>query len=138
MSPSVQKIERVFKSDPQQCAILIEELLELLAEDDWGKEDAFAIRMAVEESVMNAIMHGNEQNLNKDVRVIFELKTDRFYAKITDQGKGFNLEDVPDPTAEENLERTCGRGVRLIQTFVDKCRYNERGNVVELTKFRSD
>lgn len=136
MSPSVQKIERVFKSDPQMCADLILELLDWLAEDDWGKEDAFAIRMAVEESVMNAIMHGNEQDPDKRVTVVFHFKADRFYAKISDEGAGFNLEDVPDPTLEENLERTCGRGVRLIQTFVDQCRYNERGNVVELIKFR--
>ena len=92
--------------------------------------------MAVEEAVMNAIMHGNDQDLSKKVSVVLQLDSDQFYAKITDEGKGFCLEDVPDPTADENLEKTCGRGVKLIQTFVDECHYNDAGNSVELIKRR--
>ena len=132
-----QEIERSLNSDPNHCAELLRELLEMLRLDDWGKDDMFAIRMAMEEAIMNGIKHGNDEDHEKKVCVSIRLTKDRFYAKITDQGLGFCPDDVPDPTAEPNLDKTSGRGVMLIKAFVDECSYNECGNSVELVKRRS-
>jgi len=137
MSHGAQEFERVLESDPRQCADLVRELMDLLESEAWTKDDMFGIRMAVEEAVMNAIKHGNDEVRDRKVYVLFRLEKDRFYAKISDQGKGFCPDDVPDPTAETNLEKTSGRGVMLMKTFVDECRYNSCGNSVELVKRRS-
>ena len=133
----VEEVERILNSDPKHCADLVRDLLDLLELDRWNKDDMFSIRMAVEEAVMNAIKHGNGEDSEKKVHVLVRLEPDRFYAKITDQGPGFCPDDVPDPTADSNLEKTSGRGVMLMKTFVDECRYNNCGNSVELVKKRS-
>lgn len=137
MSQGAHEFERVLESEPNQCAELVRELLELLESKGWTNDDMFGIRMAVEEAVMNAIKHGNAADRDKKVHVLFRLEEDRFYAKISDQGKGFCPDDVPDPTVDSNLEKTGGRGVMLMKTFVDECRFNSCGNSVELVKRRS-
>lgn len=93
--------------------------------------------MAMEEAIMNAITHGNHCCPDKDVHVEIAISDSNFTAKITDQGCGFNPEDVPDPTEDENLEKTSGRGVMLMKNFVDEVHYNEKGNSVELVKQKS-
>ena len=137
MSHSSNECERVLQNDPNQCAVLVRELVELLEAEGWSKDDLFGIRMAVEEAVMNAIKHGNAGDISKKVYVTYRLEKDRFYAKIEDEGKGFCPADVPDPTADANLDKTSGRGVMLMKTFVDECEYNRCGNSVELVKLRS-
>ncbi|QEG20869.1 ATP-binding protein [Mariniblastus fucicola] len=137
MSQGAQEFERVLESDPKHCADLVRELLDLLEVAGWSNDEMFSIRMAVEEAVMNAIKHGNDEDRDKNVHVLIRLEKDRFYTKISDQGKGFCPDEVPDPTKEANLEKTSGRGVMLMKTFVDECRYNKCGNSVELVKHRS-
>ena len=55
---------------------------------------------------------------------------------IADEGRGFDVGAVPDPTAPENLARPSGRGIFLMKTFLDDVRYNEAGNEVTLLKRR--
>ena len=108
-----------------------------LEKNDWPNKDIFGIHMAIEEAVMNAIRHGNQCCPEKEIHVLIEISSTQFYSKITDQGCGFNPEELPDPTDDENLEKTSGRGVMLIKSFVDEAIYNEKGNSVELKKKRS-
>ena len=89
MNPGTNEFKRVLDSDPKQCAILVRELLDLLEMDRWSQDDMFAIRMAVEEAVMNAIKHGNDEDRDKKVYVEFRLEKESFYARISDQGNGF-------------------------------------------------
>ena len=131
-------LRRQLKSDPAECAELIRDLMESLRSRDWTEDDCFAVRMAVEEAVMNGMKHGNQLDDSKTIDVEIKLTDDRFWARISDEGGGFSLDDVPDPTKRENLEKCSGRGVKLIQSFVDSCQYNKAGNTVELVKFKSD
>ena len=131
------KYDQRIVSDPNNCAIVIRELVQQLEQSGWENKDVFGIHMAMEEAIMNAIEHGNQSDPAKRVHIVIELADDRFEARITDQGDGFDLDDVPDPTADENLEKTSGRGVMLIQHFVDQVCYNEVGNSVHLVKQRS-
>ena len=93
--------------------------------------------MAMEEAVMNAIKHGNKRDPSKSVRVVITLSGNQFHACVTDEGEGFNPDAVPDPTLDENLEKTSGRGLMLMSNFIDVVKYNELGNSVELTKRKS-
>ena len=69
--------------------------------------------------------------------MLIEISATQFYAKITDEGCGFDPSKVPDPTLDENINRTSGRGVVLMKNFVDEIIYNEKGNSVELKKAKS-
>ena len=71
------------------------------------------------------------------MRVVSQIDENEASFTITDEGPGFHLSEVPDPTADENLERPCGRGLMLIRAFMDEVSYNESGNQVRLVKRRT-
>lgn len=128
--------ERI-QSDPESGVAAIRQLLDQLESGGWSETDVFGIHMAMEEAVMNAIKHGNRGDSRKWVEIKMALSELEFRAKITDQGEGFNPEEVPDPTADENLEKFSGRGLMLMRNFVDEVVYNECGNSVRLLKVRT-
>ncbi len=130
-------VDQYIASVPDNCARFMEPFLDELARRGWSGRDEFGIRMAMEEAIMNAIDHGNRRDPSKTVHIVIRLTSARFFAKITDQGDGFDPLKLPDPTLEENLENSRGRGVMLIKRFVDSATYNQKGNSVELRKVRS-
>ncbi len=91
------------------------------------------IMIAVIESVNNAIVHGNnaDKEKNVDLSLLFDEEQIRFIIK--DQGNGFNINDLPDPTAPENLERAGGRGIFLMKHLADEVNFENDGQKVELT-----
>ncbi|MBM3752421.1 MAG: ATP-binding protein [Acidobacteria bacterium] len=76
--------------------------------------------LAVREAMVNAVGHGNKYSPDKKVRYILDTRSDSLHITISDQGEGFDPNRVPDPTQGENLLRGGGRGLLLIQTFVDE------------------
>jgi serine/threonine-protein kinase RsbW len=101
------------------------------------EQEIFSVRLALEEAFVNAIKHGNQYDTAKQVFVRYRFVDEnpiRFEISITDQGAGFDPEDVPDPTAEENLERPCGRGLMLMRHYMTEVEYNTTGNVVVMAK----
>ncbi len=116
---------------------IVQELLSQLESADWSRHDMFAVHLAVEEALVNAIKHGNGEDRSKQVHVVCKLARDLVRVEITDEGDGFDPCDVPDPTADENLENPSGRGIMLMRSFVN-IRYNESGNQVILDKERTD
>jgi serine/threonine-protein kinase RsbW len=86
----------------------------------FSEDDRDKIALAVREGVANALYYGNQERPEKLIRLIFEIDTDRFIVRILDQGRGFRLEDVPDPLAQENLLKTSGRGIFLMRSFMDE------------------
>jgi len=90
----------------------------------FGEEDLLKIGMAVRESVVNAVVHGNRYNANKKVRFSVAKNSERFTIRIADEGEGFDYEEVPNPLEEENLLRGSGRGIFLIRSFMDELQIN--------------
>lgn len=87
----------------------------------------------VNEAVSNAIVHGNKENPSKIVYVNIEnIANRRLIFSIADEGEGFNFNNLPDPTAPENLEKLSGRGIYIMKKLADQCIFNSRGNEVEL------
>lgn len=125
-------------SEPDVCANVTELLLEQLEEFGWTGKDTFGIHMAFEEAMMNAIRHGNECDEDKEVHVVISITDTNFYAKITDQGCGFDPDSIPDPTDDDNVDKSCGRGVMLMKNFIDEVIFNSKGNSVELKKAKSN
>lgn len=113
------------------------EILEQLGRFGWDGRDLFGIEMALEESLSNAIRHGNRFDDRKVVHVDCQITPERFWIRVEDEGAGFCPECVPDCTAEENLERSGGRGLALIQAFMTRVEYNDCGNCVTMEKIRS-
>ena len=81
---------------------------------------AFGVDMAVREAVTNAVIHGNKLDDAKVVELKLRNTPAVFEITVHDQGSGFNPNDVPDPTKDENLLRTSGRGIFFMRNFMDE------------------
>lgn len=91
------------------------------------------IMIAVTESVNNAIRHGNQNDKNKNVKLKAEFTSHTIKFMISDEGPGFDYDDLPDPTAPENLDKPGGRGIFLMRNLSDEVRFNNLGREVELS-----
>ncbi|MEX2264117.1 MAG: ATP-binding protein [Bryobacteraceae bacterium] len=116
-----------------------ESLVLAIARQAGFQEDALdQIAMAVRECAVNAVVHGNRYSAAKKVRLSASKTQGRITVTISDQGSGFNPDDVPDPLAEENLLRTSGRGIFLVRAFMDEFRVRRldpEGTEVTLVKY---
>jgi serine/threonine-protein kinase RsbW len=119
-------------STPESITVL-ENLIEEIASKYQIADDTFANMMTcLNEVVTNAIIHGNKQDQAKKVIVNAEVDSKRVVWTVTDEGEGFDYNHLPDPTAEENLEKLTGRGVFIVKHLADQCIFSARGNEVEL------
>lgn len=101
------------------------EALMLKANNEFGlPEDEYNKMMtAVTEVVMNAIMHGNKENSKKKVKVFVEYNNDHMRIVVMDEGDGFEIKGLPDPTKSENIHDLHGRGVFIAKAMVDEFFY---------------
>jgi serine/threonine-protein kinase RsbW len=97
----------------------------------------FAIRLALDEALNNAISHGNQKVPDKTVTVDYRITDDEVRIHVTDQGTGFEPEQVPDPTLDEFLERPHGRGIMLMRAYMTQVAFENKGKTVSLVKTRS-
>ena len=117
----------------QESITLLENLIEEIADKHRVSEDVFANMMTcLNEVTINAIVHGNKLDLTKKVIVNADVEPRRIIWTVTDEGEGFDYNNLPDPTAPENLENLTGRGVFIIKHLADQCIFNTKGNEVEL------
>lgn len=105
------------------------------------EDDLHKIGMAVRESIVNAVVHGNRYNARKKVHLSVAGAPGRIAVTVGDEGEGFDLARLPDPVAEQNLLQQSGRGIFLIRSFMDKFEVRRRaagGTEVELVKYRDN
>lgn len=133
----VWSLEESFPSAPGAGKRVLDQVLEQLEASAWAPHDVFGVNMALEEAIVNAIKHGNRNDESKRVRVTAKLSPQQLWIQIQDDGPGFDPAAVPDPTAEENLDRPSGRGLMLMRAFMSRVDFNQRGNCVILEKDRA-
>ena len=98
----------------------------------------YHLTLAASEAVTNAIVHGNQENLSKDVVLRFFYDEDQIKIEVEDQGKGFDPSRVRSKAQDENLYRESSRGVFLIQTLMDRVKFlpqTGQGTKIEMIKY---
>lgn len=100
----------------------------------WKHSDLFAIHMALEESISNAIRHGNKEDPAKRVAIDCEFSEVRFWIRVCDEGPGFDPKKVPDCCDPDRLEVSGGRGLTLMKAYMTRMEYNDRGNCLTMEK----
>ena len=95
------------------------------------------IMIAVTESVNNAIMHGNKNDKSKNVTLSLSLNKNIINFTIIDEGKGFDFQNLPDPTSPENIDKPSGRGTFLMKHLSDEVNFRNAGSMVELSFYMS-
>ena len=94
----------------------------------------FAIKLALDEAVTNAIKHGNKLDPDKRVLVRAAVADNSMWVEVRDEGPGFHRPTVPDPTAEENLDKCSGRGLLLIEAYMTEVAWSEDGRTIRMTR----
>lgn len=133
-----ETVERLLDSTLESVDSAEELAVGMAERAGFDEDDLMKIGMAVRESVVNAVVHGNRYNANKKVRFSVGQDQQRFTIRIADEGEGFDAADLPDPLAPENLMRTSGRGIFLIRSFMDEFqmrRLEPHGTEVTLVKY---
>jgi len=140
MTPTGHSItrEEIIASDLAEVRRLQTEIEEALQAQRFPERDVFSIKLALEEALVNAIKHGNQMDRAKKVVVRYQVSHEFFEIQISDEGTGYNPNDVPDPTDPENLERPCGRGLFMIKHYMDEVSILGRGNTISLRKTRKE
>lgn len=128
----------VIASDLKAARKAERRLLSEVARCGYNGSTTFAIRLAVEEALNNAIKHGNRCDASKVVELIFDISPQQAVITISDQGDGFDPASIPDPTVEENLEKPYGRGIMLMHAYMDEVNFNEQGNQVRMVKHNAE
>ena len=101
--------------------------------DEFPEQMVAGLTLAVTEAVENAIYHGNKNDKAKKIFLKFDVSPDGFSFKIKDQGKGFNIDAVPDPTDDNaDFSETEGRGLFIIKSLADEVLFHDNGSCIEL------
>jgi serine/threonine-protein kinase RsbW len=121
-------------SEPQNIAQVESFIAGVCKQYNVAEESYGNILISLTEAANNAIIHGNKSNRNKEIEIIADFDSERrkliFFIK--DSGNGFDYKSLPDPTAPENLDRPCGRGVFLMMQLADLVVFSDNGSTVEM------
>lgn len=111
----------------------VEKIIDEISGEFQIGEDVYGnILIASLEATNNAIMHGNKLDENKEVTIEFKMEGKTLLVQVDDEGNGFDYENIPDPTAPENLENVNGRGIFLMEKLSDKISFSRNGATVAL------
>jgi len=134
MTPESSVIEVTLESDLKNVEVAEEITRRVAGTAGFNEDEQQRIEIAVHESMINAIWHGNKNDSSKNVWLQFKIHRDRLEIRIRDQGTGFDPKHIPNPLEQENLLNVSGRGIFLIRTFMDEFRVeNLNGAGTEVT-----
>ncbi|MCH2136809.1 MAG: ATP-binding protein [Phycisphaerales bacterium] len=111
----------------------VEDVHAALSDRGWDETAAFAVRLALEEGLTNALRHGHGGDPSLVINMGCTISAQRIELVIEDQGPGFEPETVPDPTADENLTIASGRGLALMRAFMTSVTVHPPGNKLTMT-----
>lgn len=121
-------------SDLAQLRQVQERILDETDRHHFGPNSTFAIKISLEEALINAVKHGNKQDPSKHVRVEATITPQQAEIIIEDEGCGFDRSRVPDPTADENLYKLHGRGVMLMEAYMHEVQWSCGGRRVRMVR----
>src|SRR5690349_16287574 len=126
------KIHSVIPSDFRSMREVQGQLMSAVEAHGFDGDAVFAIKLALEEALINAIKHGNKQDLSKKVTIDATVTDDQAEFIVQDQGEGFRHKDVPDPTDDSNREKSSGRGLLLIEAYMSDVSYSDKGRRLKM------
>jgi serine/threonine-protein kinase RsbW len=131
-------IERNFDSTLESVDAAEEIILQEAQSLGFDEDDQHKIGISVRECMVNAVAHGNRYNARKKVHLVVSSSPGTLEIRIGDEGEHFDMSQLPDPLADENLLRHSGRGLLLMQAFMDEFQIQPRqpsGTEVRLVKY---
>ena len=121
---SEQIFTKEFPSDPDLLPEIEEFIIEIAQKINLSEDKYNPLALSVSEAASNSMVHGNKLDIKKKVRITVEINNEVMKITFKDEGKGFVLNKVPDPTAPENILKESGRGIHIMKNFLDELKYN--------------
>lgn len=136
-STTEQVIRLDIPSSIQHVYLLDTVTLEILKETEFDEETTENICLAVIEAGTNAIKHGNQEDLNKRAYFEFIVQPDKITVVVQDEGSGFKRKEVANPLDPANVLKSSGRGIFLMEAYMDSVVYEKSGTIVKMVKHKS-
>ena len=130
------RYKQTILGDRDSFDVVQEAVLGLMQEHEYTEHDMFSVRVAFEEALANALLHGHNGDEADEIIVTWMVSEECIEIEVEDQGRGYDPESIPDPTADENLTLPSGRGLAMIRAFMSDVELNERGNHVKMIRYR--
>jgi serine/threonine-protein kinase RsbW len=127
-------LEWCLPSEMTAISPFVDKLMPLLRNCGCVSDGVSDVEIALREALANAIIHGNHEDRLKHVHVTCRCEPDEVSFAVKDEGKGFDIDNVPDPTAPENIGSAHGRGIHLMKALMDEVRFEQSGVVVHMRK----
>ncbi|GMV97659.1 MAG: ATP-binding protein [Phycisphaerae bacterium] len=124
----------VISSDLSAAREVEEEILRKACGLGYSPDCCFAVRLSLEEAIVNAHKHGNKADPNKKIIISHQVDGQRVVVRVRDEGTGFDPGELPDCTAPDRISLPNGRGIMLMCAYMDSVCYNATGNEVQLVK----
>jgi serine/threonine-protein kinase RsbW len=124
------------RSTVSESEKLCRSILDNLKKSGFSQQDIFAVHLALEEALSNAIRHGNRMDKSKNIYVDYTVEKDRVEIDIRDEGQGFSPEDVPDPRCGDNIYKAGGRGLFLMKAYMNQVEFCDSGNCLRMVRFK--
>jgi len=130
-----REIKLSMRSEVSAISPFIDAFIDRLKDSSCVCGDPSDIEVALREALANAVIHGNQEDASKQVHLSFRCDDagDLFFV-VRDEGHGFKLSDVPDPTAPENLDAEHGRGILMMRMYMDEVHFERHGTEVHMHK----
>jgi serine/threonine-protein kinase RsbW len=133
---TVKQVSYTFASTLETINHAEEQASRIATAAGFSEDDVMSIAMAVREAAVNAVLHGNAYDPGKKVTLAFDQGDKDLTIVVRDQGKGLDVDSIPDPLAPENLLKQSGRGIFLMRSLMDEVQIkaSETGTEVKLIK----
>lgn len=120
--------EKIFykevSSDPDLLPELDNYLLDIAMQAGLDRDKLNLLSLSFSEAISNSIKHGNNNDPSKKIKIKIKIDDNKMTITIIDEGKGFDLSKIPDPTKPENILKESGRGIHIMKSFLDRLSYN--------------
>lgn len=125
--------KKSFPSDPDLLPEIEDFIMDKVTEANLDKKKLSNLALSVAEATSNAIMHGNKADKDKNIFIEIHIFHDKVNIIIKDEGEGFSVADVPDPTQPENILKDSGRGIYIMRSFLDDLKFDFSSKGTTLT-----
>lgn len=121
----------VIKSTKSEISRVETFLRDIFSEYDIPGECFNKVFLCLSEAVVNSIIHGNKKILHKEIEVHVNCESRSISVTVTDEGEGFNVQELPDPTDKRNILKESGRGIHIIKSLSESLTFNDKGNSLQ-------
>ena len=121
----------IINSDKNELKRTEEFLLSFFRKNDLPEEHFNRVFLCLSEAVMNSIQHGNRNDKKKQVSILADCKKEFITIEISDEGDGFDYNNIENPTIKQNIKKESGRGIHIIKSLSNGLEFKEKGKCIQ-------